>query len=72
MKVSLAPHQSSALTFHPPFRPGADPPVVSMSEVVKGFYMQPAVIGCSVESDIPYRQRFTRNGMRVGEEKFFQ
>ncbi|XP_075903122.1 hemicentin-1 [Nelusetta ayraudi] len=49
-----------------------DPPVVSMSEVVKGFYMQPAVIGCSVESDIPYRQRFTRNGMRVGEEKFFQ
>lgn len=43
-----------------------------MPEVVKGFYMQPAAIGCSVESDIPYRQRFTRNGMQVGEEKFFQ
>lgn len=68
----FAPHQSSGLTFHPRFLPGADPPVVSMPEVVKGFYMQPTVIRCSVESDIPYRQRFTRNGLRVGEEKLFQ
>uniref|UniRef100_A0A3Q3GE37 Hemicentin 2 n=1 Tax=Labrus bergylta TaxID=56723 RepID=A0A3Q3GE37_9LABR len=49
-----------------------DPPVVSMPEVVKGYYMQPAVIGCSVESDIPYRLRFTRSGITLGEEKLFQ
>uniref|UniRef100_A0A671UMA6 Ig-like domain-containing protein n=1 Tax=Sparus aurata TaxID=8175 RepID=A0A671UMA6_SPAAU len=49
-----------------------DPPVVSMPDVVKGFYMQPAVIGCSVESDIPYRLRFTRNGITLGEERSFQ
>uniref|UniRef100_A0A3Q3L4X2 Uncharacterized protein n=1 Tax=Mastacembelus armatus TaxID=205130 RepID=A0A3Q3L4X2_9TELE len=45
-----------------------DPPAVSMPDVVEGFYMQPAVIGCSVESDIPYRLRFTRNGIPLGEE----
>ncbi|XP_054466068.1 hemicentin-1 [Anoplopoma fimbria] len=49
-----------------------DPPAVSMPDVVKGFYMQPAVIGCSVESDIPYRLRFTRSGITLGEEKLFQ
>ncbi|XP_029915084.1 hemicentin-1 [Myripristis murdjan] len=49
-----------------------DPPAVSMPDVVKGFYMQPAVIDCSVESDIPYRLRFTRSGITLGEEKFFQ
>ena len=43
-----------------------------MPDVVKGYYMQPAVIGCSVQSDIPYRLRFTRNGITVGEEKSFQ
>ncbi|XP_029295180.1 LOW QUALITY PROTEIN: hemicentin-1 [Cottoperca gobio] len=48
------------------------PPAVSMPDVVKGFYMQPAAIGCSVESDIPYRLRFTRSGISLGEEKFFQ
>uniref|UniRef100_A0AAQ6I864 Ig-like domain-containing protein n=1 Tax=Anabas testudineus TaxID=64144 RepID=A0AAQ6I864_ANATE len=37
-----------------------------------GFYMQPAVIACSVKSDIPYRLRFTRSGITLGEEKFFQ
>ncbi|XP_067377843.1 hemicentin-1 isoform X1 [Channa argus] len=49
-----------------------DPPVVSMPDVVEGFYMQRTVIGCSVESDIPYRLRFTRNGIKLGEETFFQ
>ncbi|KAM9743449.1 hemicentin-1 [Menidia menidia] len=49
-----------------------DPPVVRMPDVVKGFYMQPAVIGCSVQSDIPYRLRFTRSGIALGEEKLFQ
>ncbi|KAM9391508.1 hemicentin-1 [Pholidichthys leucotaenia] len=49
-----------------------DPPAVSMPDVVKGVYMQPAVIGCSVQSDIPYRLRFTRSGITLGEERFFQ
>ncbi|XP_062273055.1 hemicentin-1 [Scomber scombrus] len=49
-----------------------DPPAVSMPDVVKGFYMQPTAIGCSVESDIPYRLRFTRSGITLGEEKLFQ
>lgn len=62
----------SLVTFNLCFLPCVDPPVVSMPDVVKGFYMQPAVIGCSVESDIPYRLRFSRNGITVGEEKFFQ
>ncbi|XP_037536631.1 hemicentin-2 [Nematolebias whitei] len=48
-----------------------DPPVVRMPDVVKGFYMQPVVIGCSVQSDIPYRLRFTRSGITLGEEKLF-
>ncbi|XP_061624718.1 hemicentin-1 isoform X2 [Phyllopteryx taeniolatus] len=48
------------------------PPAVNMPDVVKGFYMQPAMIRCSVESDIPYRLRFARSGSTLGEEKFFQ
>uniref|UniRef100_A0AAQ5YWH8 Ig-like domain-containing protein n=1 Tax=Amphiprion ocellaris TaxID=80972 RepID=A0AAQ5YWH8_AMPOC len=49
-----------------------DPPAVSMPDVVKGFYMQPTVIACSVQSDIPYRLKFTRSGITLGEEKLFQ
>ncbi|KAK7933456.1 hypothetical protein WMY93_004352 [Mugilogobius chulae] len=49
-----------------------DPPVVRMSDVVRGFYMMPAVITCSVESDIPYRLRFTRSGIALGEETVYQ
>ncbi|CAB1456761.1 unnamed protein product [Pleuronectes platessa] len=69
--VSLTPHQSllRPLTF--PSSP-VDPPAVSMPDVVKGFYMQPTVIACSVESDVPYRLRFSRSGSTLGEEKFFQ
>uniref|UniRef100_A0A3B3X3L6 Ig-like domain-containing protein n=1 Tax=Poecilia mexicana TaxID=48701 RepID=A0A3B3X3L6_9TELE len=47
------------------------PPAVRMPNVVRGFYMQPATIGCSVQSDIPYRLRFTRSGITLGEEKHF-
>jgi hypothetical protein len=43
-----------------------------MPKVVNGFYMQPAMIGCSVESDVPFRLRFTRSGVAIGEEKLFQ
>ncbi|XP_068166004.1 hemicentin-1 [Antennarius striatus] len=49
-----------------------DPPVVSMPEVVNGVYMQPVVIGCTVTSDAPYRLRFARNGVPIGEEASFQ
>ncbi|CAG05168.1 unnamed protein product [Tetraodon nigroviridis] len=49
-----------------------DPPLVSMPDVVKGFYMQPVVIRCSVGSPIPYKLRFTRDGITVGEEKLYQ
>uniref|UniRef100_A0A8C7QEX4 Ig-like domain-containing protein n=1 Tax=Oncorhynchus mykiss TaxID=8022 RepID=A0A8C7QEX4_ONCMY len=49
-----------------------DPPAVSMPKVVNGFYMQPTMIGCSVESDVPYRLRFTRSGVAIGEEKLYQ
>ncbi|XP_036835616.1 hemicentin-1 [Oncorhynchus mykiss] len=49
-----------------------DPPAVSMPLVVNSFYMQPAMIGCSVESDVPYRLRFTRSGVSLGEDKLFQ
>ncbi|TWW61140.1 Hemicentin-1 [Takifugu flavidus] len=49
-----------------------DPPLVSMPDVVNGFYMQPVMIRCSIESPIPYRLRFTRDGVAVGEEKLYQ
>ncbi|XP_072563615.1 hemicentin-1 [Paramormyrops kingsleyae] len=48
------------------------PPSVSMPSTITGFYMQPTVIGCSVESEVPYRLRITRSGVRIGEEKTFQ
>lgn len=43
-----------------------------MPDVVSGFYMQPVVIRCSVESPIPYKLRFTRDGVLVGDEKLYQ
>lgn len=54
------------------FFPCVDPPLVSMPDVVTGFYMQPVMIRCSIESPIPYRLRFTRDGVAVGEEKLYQ
>lgn len=64
-------HTSSISPLNP-FLPCVDPPFVRMPDAVKGFYMQPVVIGCSVQSDIPYRLRFTRSGISLGEEKLFQ
>ncbi|KAM9810462.1 hemicentin-1 [Neosynchiropus ocellatus] len=49
-----------------------NPPAVSMPDEVKGFYMQPAVISCAVQSDVPYRVRLARSGITLGDEKFFQ
>lgn len=43
-----------------------------MPEEVKGYYMQPAVVSCSVESDVAYRLRFSRNGVTLGAERLFQ
>lgn len=63
---------TSSISWLNPFLPCVDPPFVRMPDAVKGFYMQPVVIGCSVQSDIPYRLRFTRSGISLGEEKLFQ
>ncbi|CAL8343147.1 unnamed protein product [Lota lota] len=49
-----------------------DPPAVSMPDEVNGLFMERTAIGCSVESDIPYRLRFARSGITLGEEKLFQ
>ena len=43
-----------------------------MPDEVNGLFMERAVIGCWVQSDIPYRLRFTRSGITLGEEKHFQ
>ncbi|KAL4660770.1 hemicentin-1-like [Arapaima gigas] len=50
----------------------AGPPLVSMPSLTTGFYMQPAVIACSVESDVPYRLTITKSGTRLLEEKSVQ
>ncbi|KAK1155520.1 hemicentin-1-like [Acipenser oxyrinchus oxyrinchus] len=50
-----------------------DPPAVSMPSRIQGYYLQPAVIGCSVESSAPFWLRVTgRGGARLGEERIFQ
>ncbi|XP_069039515.1 hemicentin-1 isoform X2 [Lepisosteus oculatus] len=49
-----------------------EPPAVSMPDRVHGYYKQPAVIGCSVESHVPYRVQFSRGGARLGAEQAFQ
>ncbi|XP_073692711.1 hemicentin-1 [Garra rufa] len=49
-----------------------EPPRVSMPTVVRGFYMQPATIDCSVDSDLPYKLRFTRGGSTIGEERTYE
>lgn len=65
---SISPVISDLYVFPPP----VDPPAVTMPDVVRGFYMRPAVLSCSVQSDVPYRLRFTRGGVTLGDEKFFQ
>ncbi|XP_016112004.1 hemicentin-1 [Sinocyclocheilus grahami] len=49
-----------------------EPPRVNMPTGVRGFYMQPATIDCSVESDLPYRLRFTKGGSTIGEERTYE
>uniref|UniRef100_A0A8C1LEB7 Hemicentin 2 n=1 Tax=Cyprinus carpio TaxID=7962 RepID=A0A8C1LEB7_CYPCA len=49
-----------------------EPPQVNMPTVVRGFYMQPVTIDCSVESDLPYRLRFTKGGSTIGEERTYE
>ncbi|XDV48834.1 hypothetical protein PO909_018194 [Leuciscus waleckii] len=49
-----------------------EPPLVSMPTVIRGFYMQPAMIDCSVESDLPYKLRFTKGGRTIGEERTYE
>ncbi len=50
----------------------AEPPRVNMPTVVRGFYMQPVTIDCSVESDLPYRLRFNKGGSTIGEERTYE
>lgn len=50
----------------------AEPPQVNMPTVVRGFYMQPVTIDCSVESDLPYRLRLTKGGSTIGEERTYE
>ncbi|KAA0713884.1 Hemicentin-1 Fibulin-6 [Triplophysa tibetana] len=49
-----------------------EPPLVNMPTVVKAFYMQPATIDCSVNSDLPYKLRFTRDGTTIGDEGTYE
>ncbi|XP_035392059.1 hemicentin-1 [Electrophorus electricus] len=47
-------------------------PQVSMPAELVGVYMQPALIQCSVESDLPYKLTFTKDGNALGQEKSYQ
>ncbi|TRY54403.1 hypothetical protein DNTS_023681 [Danionella cerebrum] len=49
-----------------------EPPLVTMASIIRGFYMQPATIDCSVESDLPYKLRFIRDGSILGKERTFE
>nr|DBA21577.1 TPA: hypothetical protein GDO54_018188 [Pyxicephalus adspersus] len=50
-------------------KPGV--PTVSMPPNIQGFHQRPLMVKCSVQSDIPYRVRFSKNGERLGDELFF-
>ncbi|TRZ22552.1 hypothetical protein HGM15179_004536 [Zosterops borbonicus] len=49
-----------------------DAPKVTMPMKTPGYYLQPGSIPCHVESLIPFTQRFTRNGVKLGVDQFFK
>ncbi|KAM4896067.1 hemicentin-1 [Sylvia borin] len=49
-----------------------DAPKVTMPMKTPGYYLQPGSIPCHVESLIPFTQRFTKNGVRLGVDQFFK
>ncbi|XP_008936946.1 PREDICTED: hemicentin-1-like, partial [Merops nubicus] len=50
--------------------PGA--PKVTMPTKTPGYYLQPGSVPCHVESLIPFTQRFTKNGVKLGVDQFFK
>ncbi|XP_073456587.1 hemicentin-2 [Aquarana catesbeiana] len=48
-----------------------DVPSVSMLPHIQGFHQHPLTLTCSVQSDIPFKVRFSRNGERLGNELSF-
>ncbi|NWI93347.1 HMCN1 protein, partial [Pitta sordida] len=49
-----------------------DPPKVTMPIKTPGYYLQPGSVPCHVESLIPFTQRFTKNGVKLGVDQFFK
>ncbi|KFP01647.1 Hemicentin-1, partial [Calypte anna] len=49
-----------------------DAPKVTMPTKTPGYYLQPGSILCHVESLIPFTQRFTKNGVKLGVDQFFK
>ncbi|XP_066048296.1 hemicentin-1 [Chamaea fasciata] len=49
-----------------------DAPKVTMPMKTPGYYLQPGSIPCHVESLIPFTQRFTKNGVKLGVDQFFK
>ncbi|KAJ7411319.1 hypothetical protein WISP_103122 [Willisornis vidua] len=48
-----------------------DAPKVTMPMKTPGYYLQPGSVPCHVESLIPFTQYFTRNGVKLGVDQFF-
>ncbi|KAM8933893.1 hemicentin-2 [Pelodytes ibericus] len=46
-----------------------DVPTVTMPPNIQGYHQRPLLIPCSVQSDIPFRLRFSRDGEQLGEEQ---
>ncbi|NWU93884.1 HMCN1 protein, partial [Upupa epops] len=49
-----------------------DAPKVTMPTTTSGYYLQPGSVPCHVESLIPFTQRFTKNGIKLGVDQFFK
>ncbi|XP_068809627.1 hemicentin-1 isoform X4 [Struthio camelus] len=49
-----------------------DAPKVTMPNKTPGYYLQPGSIPCHVESLIPFTQRFSKNGIKLGVDQFFK
>ncbi|XP_073415578.1 hemicentin-2 isoform X1 [Dendrobates tinctorius] len=48
-----------------------DVPAVTVAPLIQGYHQQALTITCLVLSDIPFRVRFSRDGVRIGEELLF-
>ncbi|XP_048833472.1 hemicentin-1 isoform X1 [Brienomyrus brachyistius] len=49
-----------------------DAPKVTMPRQTPGYYLQRGRISCQVESLIPFTLRFSRDGVRLGEDQLFR